>query len=517
MAAFSLDPEQTTWCAELRALAAEQLRPLADKGEPGRVNRPLVAALGAHGLIGRLFDSGALDLCLMRESLAHACTEAETALALQGLGAHPVAAFGTPEQRARWLPEVVAGRAVAAFALSEPGAGSDAAALALEAVPDPDADPEGPPRWRLYGEKRWISNAPEADLVTVFARTGEGPGGAAGGGSRPAEGPFGGSAGRSADGSRSGLGSRPGPASGSGAASAPASGPGSAAGSGSGPGSGPGSAPGSDSGSGSAPGSGSGPGSAPASGSGPGSAPASGSGPGSAPGSGPGRGSAPGSSPGPGIGPGSRHGSRGVTAFLVPADRPGLSGEALDMLAPHALGSLVFDGVPVGPEDVLGEPGQGFRVAMNTLNLFRPSVGAFAVGMAQAALDAALAHTAARPAFGGVLADLQAVAHQVAEMATRTEAARLLVYAAAEAYDRGDPDVPRRAAMAKLLATETAQYVVDAAVQLHGARALQRGHLLEHLYREVRAPRIYEGATEVQRTIIAKELYKRPVTAGGAR
>lgn len=376
MPAFSLDPEQSTWCARLRTLAAERLRPLADQGEPGRVNRPLVAALGELGLLARLFDSGALDLCLMRESLAQTCTEAETALALQGLGAHPVAAFGSPEQRGRWLPEVTAGRAVAAFALSEPGAGSDAAALALRAVPDPATG-----GWRLHGEKRWISNAPEADFLTVFARTGE------------------------------------------------------------------------ENGSG-----------------------------------GPGR-------------------ARGVTAFLIPADRPGLTGEPLDMLAPHAIGALAFDGVPVGPEDVLGEPGQGFKVAMNTLNLFRPSVGAFAVGMAQAALDATLAHTAARPAFGGVLADLQAVAHQVAEMATRTEAARLLVYAAAEAYDRGDPDVPRRAAMAKLLATETAQYVVDAAVQLHGARALQRGHLLEHLYREVRAPRIYEGATEVQRTIIAKELY----------
>ncbi|MFI8519275.1 acyl-CoA dehydrogenase family protein [Streptomyces sp. NPDC085481] len=401
MPAFSLDPEQTTWCARLRTLAAERLRPLADKGEPGRVNRPLVAALGELGLLARLFDSGALELCLMRESLAHACTEAETALALQGLGAHPVAAFGTPEQRGRWLPEVVAGRAVAAFALSEPGAGSDAAALALEAVPDPETG-----GWRLHGEKRWISNAPEADFATVFARTGD-----------------------RADGTRDradGTGDR---------------------------------------------------------------------------------------ADGPAADAGTRSGSRGVTAFLVPVDRPGLSGQALDMLAPHAIGSLVFDGVRVGPEDVLGEPGRGFRVAMHTLNLFRPSVGAFAVGMAQAALDATLAHTAARPAFGGVLADLQAVAHQVAEMATRTEAARLLVYAAAEAYDRGDPDVPRRAAMAKLLATETAQYVVDAAVQLHGARALQRGHLLEHLYREVRAPRIYEGATEVQRTIIAKELYRQPPTA----
>ncbi|MGW5348481.1 acyl-CoA dehydrogenase family protein, partial [Streptomyces sp. NPDC004050] len=201
-------------------------------------------------------------------------------------------------------------------------------------------------------------------------------------------------------------------------------------------------------------------------------------------------------------------GVRGVTAFLVPADRPGLTGEPLDMLSPHPIGRLVFDGVPVGPDDLLGEPGRGFAVAMATLNLFRPSVGAFAVGMARAALDATLAYTARRPAFGGVLGDLQAVGHRVAEMATRTEAARLLVYAAAGAYDAGAPDVPRRSAMAKLLATETAQYVVDHAVQLHGAVALQRGHLLEHLYREVRAPRIYEGASEVQRTIIARELYR---------
>ncbi|MGW3850198.1 acyl-CoA dehydrogenase family protein, partial [Streptomyces fagopyri] len=200
-------------------------------------------------------------------------------------------------------------------------------------------------------------------------------------------------------------------------------------------------------------------------------------------------------------------GARGVTAFLVPADRPGLTGAPLDMLSPHPIGTLAFDAVPVTADDVLGEPDRGFRVAMGTLNLFRPSVGAFAVGMAAAALEAALAHTARREAFGGKLKDLQTVAHQVAEMALRTEAARLMVYAAAAAYDEGAPDVPRRAAMAKLLATETAQYVVDAAVQLHGARALRRGHLLEHLYREVRAPRVYEGASEVQRAIIAKELY----------
>ncbi|MFF5309105.1 acyl-CoA dehydrogenase family protein [Streptomyces massasporeus] len=398
MTAFSLEPAQLAWCAELRTLAAERLHPLADKGEPGHVNRALVAELGSLGLLGRLFTSGALDLCLMRESLAYACTEAETALALQGLGAHPVHAYGTAAQRARWLPRVTAGTAIAAFALSEPGAGSDAAALELRAEADAAqtgrssdavragrssdapvlaAAPDGPARWRLTGEKCWISNAPEADFYTVFARTTPGAG------------------------------------------------------------------------------------------------------------------------------------ARGVTAFLVPADRPGLTGRGLDMLSPHPIGALDFDSVPVTADDVLGEADRGFRVAMGTLNLFRPSVGAFAVGMAQAALDATLAHTAGRDAFGGKLRDLQAVSHQVAEMALRTEAARLMVYAAASAYDADDPDVPRRSAMAKLLATETAQYVVDTAVQLHGARALQRGHLLEHLYREVRAPRIYEGASEVQRGIIAKELYAR--------
>ncbi|MGI5458746.1 acyl-CoA dehydrogenase family protein [Streptomyces sp. CA-249302] len=401
MPAFSLEPEQIAWCGELRATAAERLRPLAEKGEPGHVNRPLVAELGQLGLLERLFTSGALDLCLMRESLAYACTEAETALALQGLGAHPVHAYGTPAQRDHWLPRVTAGTAVAAFALSEPGAGSDAAALALRAEPEaarPDAEPaaaplattpdgahsaapltatpDGPARYRLTGEKCWISNAPEADFYTVFART------------------------------------------------APAA------------------------------------------------------------------------------------GARGVTAFLVPADRPGLTGTPLDMLSPHPIGALDFDAVPVTADDVLGEVDRGFRVAMGTLNLFRPSVGAFAVGMAQAALDATLAHTAGRDAFGAKLKDLQSVAHQVAELALRTDAARLMVYAAATAYDEGACDVPKRAAMAKLLATETAQYVVDTAVQLHGARALRRGHLLEHLYREVRAPRIYEGASEVQRGIIAKELYK---------
>jgi alkylation response protein AidB-like acyl-CoA dehydrogenase len=149
----------------------------------------------------------------------------------------------------------------------------------------------------------------------------------------------------------------------------------------------------------------------------------------------------------------------------------------------------------------------GFAIAMETLDLFRPSVGAFAVGMAQAALEAAVQHTAERQAFGRPLAAFQAVSHQLAEVATRIQAARLLVRDAAEQYDAGGGSVRKASAMAKLFATETAQQAVDVAIQVHGARALQKGHLLEHLYREVRAPRIYEGASEVQRQIIARDLY----------
>ena len=386
MTAFSLTAEQQDLVRDVTALAAEELRPIAAAGAPGHVNRELVKALGRHGLLARLFpglkggslsrEASAMDLCLLREALATQSTEAETALALQGLGGYPILQSGTEETVRRWLPAVAAGDAVAAFALTEPEAGSDAAALSLLAEPDGDG-------WRLTGEKLWISNAPEADVYAVFARTTPGAG------------------------------------------------------------------------------------------------------------------------------------ARGVSAFAVPGDRAGLGGEHLDMVSPHAIGRLTFDGVRVEAAELLGEQDRGFSVAMRTLNLFRPSVGAFAVGMARAAIDAAVAHAGTRTAFGGPLRDQQAVSHLLAEMVTRTEAARLLVYAAAAAYDAGGEGgsggargIAARSAMAKLFATETAQFVVDAAVQIHGARALRRGHLLEHLYREVRAPRIYEGASEVQRTIIARELYR---------
>ena len=379
-AAFDLDPEQRAFALWVREVGLSQLRPVADRGEPGRVNRELVKAMGALGLLPRLFPgvvderptvaAAALDLCLLRESLAQVSTDAETALALQGLGTYPVLQSGSDDQIARWVPAAAAGDAIAAFALTEPGAGSDAGALQMTADPDRNG-------WRLSGEKVWISNAPDADFYTVFARTT------------------------------------------------------------------------------------------------------------------------------PDVG------ARGVSAFVVPGDRPGLTGEHLEMVSSHPIGRLVFDGVPVRADELLGESGHGFAVAMRTLDLFRPSVGAFAVGMAQAALDAAIEHAGIRQAFGGPLKDLQSVSHALAEMATRIEAARLLVYRAAAAYDSGEDGVTATSAMAKLYATETAQYVVDAAIQIHGARAIQRGHLLEHLYRDVRAPRIYEGASEVQRTIIARELFRR--------
>jgi acyl-CoA dehydrogenase len=360
--------------ARTETLARDVLAPIAESGEPGRVNRDLVAALSTHGLVPEVLERGrevpALTLCLVRESLARYSTAAETAFALQGLGAHPILAAGRAEVVDRWIPRVVSGEAVAAFALTEPDAGSDVAALALAAERDGDG-------FRLTGEKVFISNAPDADIYTVFARTTPGAG------------------------------------------------------------------------------------------------------------------------------------ARGITAFAVPRDSRGLSGEAIPFIADHPIGRLHFDGVALPAENVIGEVDHGFGVAMRTLDLFRPSVGACAVGMAQAALDAAVAHAAERQAFGRPLSALQGVSHQLADVATRVQASRLLVHSAAAAHDAGVTPNTEAAAMAKLFATETAMFAIDVAIQVHGARALERGHLLEHLYRDVRGTRIYEGASEVQREIIARQLFRR--------
>ena len=370
--AFALTDEERALADETRRIAREDLAPIVEEGEPGRVNRALVRALAERGLLPRLFpedgEVSATTLCLLREAVAMESPEAETALALQGLGAYPILQSGRPETAARWIPAVRSGEAVAAFALTEPGHGSDAAALDLRAEPDESG-------WRLSGEKAFISNAPDADVYTLFARTTEGAG------------------------------------------------------------------------------------------------------------------------------------AKGVTAFVVPGDSGGLSGESVELVAPHAVGNLRLEGVLVDATQVLGEVDGGFRVAMRTLDLFRPSVGAFAVGMARAALDLAVAHAGERTSMGKPLREHQAVSQQLGEMATRTEAARLLVYAAAAAHDRGER-VTRASAMAKLFATETAQEVVDAAIQIHGARGLVAGSPLERLYREVRAPRIYEGTSEIQREVIARDLFR---------
>ncbi|MGH2701321.1 MAG: acyl-CoA dehydrogenase family protein [Actinomycetota bacterium] len=387
---FELPDELGELLERAEAFAKGELSEIAAQTQPGEVDRDLLEALARNDLLPRAFpssaggshegDVSALELCVLREGLARGCARAETALALQGLGSYPILQSGDDEQIARWIPDVAAGRAVAAFALTEPHAGTDAAALSLRAEPEGEG-------WRLSGAKKWISNAPQADLYTVFARTTEGAG------------------------------------------------------------------------------------------------------------------------------------SRGVSAFVVQGEAAGLSGERLDLVAPHPIGTLIFDGVHVGREALLGELDEGFKVAMRTLDLFRPSVGAFAVGMAQAALDAAVAHAGRREAFGQELRSFQAVSQQLADMATEVEAARLLVYSAAARYDEGSAQgglgrtagskpVTKRSAMAKLFATEAAQRVIDAAIQIHGAAALEKGHLLEELYRDVRATRIYEGTSEIQREIIARELYR---------
>jgi alkylation response protein AidB-like acyl-CoA dehydrogenase len=375
-----LTEEERALLAECEALATEKLAPLAhaheEAGNGSKLDRDLIGAIAAAGLYDRLYaraEDGtwtvkAMELCLIREGLARGSTAAETAFALQGLGSFPLLQSGTEAMISEWVPRLARGEAVAAFALSEPDAGTDVAALSLRA----EAVEDG---YVLNGEKIWISNAPEADLYTVFARTTEGAG------------------------------------------------------------------------------------------------------------------------------------ARGLTGFAVPRESAGLSGEAIEMLSPHPIGRVVFEDVHVPAEAVLGEVDRGMSVAMRTLDLFRPSVGAFAVGMAEAALSAAVAHAAEREAFGGTLKDLQGVSHRLAEVAMRIQAARLLVHDAARSFDRGLRPITQVAAMAKLMATEVAQEAVDVAVQTLGARALVRGHLLEHLYRDVRAPRIYEGASEIQCEIIARTLF----------
>ncbi len=366
--------------ADALAQWADARLPALPHGDVDAACRARVAALGEAGLLAAVVPAAygglhpRLDvrtLCLAREILARRDGLADFAFAMQGLGTGSITLAGSEELKRRYLPPVREGRSIAAFALSEPDAGSDVAALATAARPD------GASHVRIDGEKTWISNGGIADHYVTFVRTGEG------------------------------------------------------------------------------------------------------------------------------------EGARGLSAFVVDAGAPGLSvAERIDTIAPHPLARLRFDGVRVPVTHRLGAPGDGFKVAMATLDIFRSTVGAAALGFARRALDETLAHAARRKLFGAPLGDLQMTQAAIADSATEVDASALLVYRAAWVKDMGAARVTREAAMAKLFATEAAQRVIDRAVQIHGGLGVTRGVKVEELYREIRALRIYEGATEVQKIVIAREALK---------
>jgi acyl-CoA dehydrogenase len=341
--------------------------------------RALVKQLGADGwlahAVGGKAWGGAAEtidtrsICLLRETLARYSGLADFAFAMQGLGSGAISLAGSDEQKAAYLPRVARGEAIAAFALSEPDAGSDVAAMACAAVADGD-------HYVLNGEKTWISNGGIADFYVVFARTGEAPG------------------------------------------------------------------------------------------------------------------------------------SRGISAFIVDAGTPGFEiAERIDVIAPHPLARLRFTNCRIPASRRVGAAGEGFKVAMRTLDVFRTSIAAAALGFARRALGEALHRATTRRMFKGVLADFQLTQAKLAQMATTIDSAALLTYRAAWQRDQGR-NVTREAAMAKMVATEGAQQVIDAAVQLWGGMGVVSEVPVERLYREIRALRIYEGATEVQQLIIARELLR---------
>ncbi len=335
--------------------------------------RTLVGELGRAGFLrnavpanfgGNTPNLDVRTLCLTRETLARYSGLADFAFAMQGLGSGSMSLFGSDSIRERYLPGVASGDCIAAFALSEPNAGSDVAAMTTSARRDGDD-------YILNGTKTWISNGGIADFYTVFART-----------------------------SNAG-------------------------------------------------------------------------------------------------------GSKGISCFVVDADTPGFSvTERINVIAPHPLGTLVFDECRVPSTQRVGEEGRGFMIAMATLDVFRSTVGAAALGFARRALDEAVAYSSSRKMFSGRLADLQMTQSALGEMALEIDASALLIYRAAWKKDSGAQRITREAAMAKLYATESAQKIIDKAVQLHGGMGVVSGNMVESLYREIRALRIYEGASEVQKVII---------------
>ncbi len=321
----------------------------------------------SYGASGDTIDTRAV--CLIRETLARHSGLADFAFAMQGLGSGAISIFGSHEQKQRYLSRVGIGTAIAAFAISEPDAGSDVSALQCGARKDGGS-------YVINGEKTWISNGGIADFYVVFARTGEAAG------------------------------------------------------------------------------------------------------------------------------------AKGISAFIVDADSPGLEiEERIEVMAPHPLARLVFKDCRIPATQLLGDPGQGFKIAMSTLDIFRSSVAAAAVGFARCALHEALSRSTSRKMFGQALADFQLTQAKLAKMATDIDAAALLTYRAAWLKDRGQP-VTVEAAMAKMTATEIAQQAIDSAVQIFGALGVVSDQVVERLYREIRPLRIYEGATEVQQLIIARGIIK---------
>jgi acyl-CoA dehydrogenase len=364
------EPRHAELARELDAWAAQHVHD-AHGADVDAACRELVASLGEGGwlrhAVGGDKPIDTRTICLIRETLARHAGLADFAFAMQGLGSGAISLFGTDEQKAAYLPRVASGAAIAAFALSEPDAGSDVAAMQCAARRDGDG-------FMLDGEKTWISNGGIADFYVVFARTGE------------------------------------------------------------------------------------------------------------------------------------QLGARGISAFIVDAGTPGFEiAERIDVIAPHPLARLRFTNCRVPASRLIGEAGQGFKVAMATLDVFRTSVAAAALGFARRALDEALARSTSRKMFGKTLADFQLTQAKLAQMATGVDAAALLTYRAAWLRDQGKR-VTKEAAMAKLTATETAQQVIDSALQMFGGMGVVSGQPVESLYREIRALRIYEGASEVQQLIIAREL-----------
>jgi acyl-CoA dehydrogenase len=374
-----LEPRHKALATELELWASRVLRDETSHGhsvpEVDDACRKLVRGLGeggwlkyaiggaAYGASAETIDTRAV--CVIRETLARYSGLADFAFAMQGLGSGAISNFGSQDQKQRYLPCVAKGSAIAAFAISEPDAGSDVAALQCAARKDGES-------YVIHGEKTWISNGGIADFYVVFARTGE------------------------------------------------------------------------------------------------------------------------------------EVGAKGISAFIVDGGTPGLEiAERIEVMAPHPLARLVFNNCRIPVTQRLGDQGQGFKIAMSTLDIFRSSVAAAAVGFARRALSESLSRSTSRKMFGQVLADFQLTQAKLAKMATDVDAAALLTYRAAWLKDMGQP-VTVEAAMAKMTATEIAQQAIDSAVQIFGALGVVSEQTVERLYREIRPLRIYEGATEVQQLIIAR-------------